>query len=58
MQLAIIEYARNVLGLEEANSIEFDKDTPDPVIYLIDEFIDQSGHKQLRTHKITNGWKL
>ena len=51
MQLAVIEFARNVLGLEYANSQEFDPDTPEPVVYLIDEFIDASGQKQLRTHK-------
>ncbi|OCL88478.1 CTP synthase [Aliarcobacter thereius] len=51
MQLSIIEFARNVLGLEDANSIEFDENTSNPLIYLIDEFIDQSGHKQLRTSK-------
>jgi CTP synthase len=50
MQLAIIEFARNVLGLEDANSIEFDTDTKNPLIYLIDEFMDQSGNKQIRTH--------
>ncbi|WP_072682298.1 CTP synthase [Arcobacter sp. LA11] len=55
MQLSVIEYARNVLGLEEANSIEFDENTPDPLIYLIDEFMDQSGNKQLRTHKSPMG---
>jgi CTP synthase len=51
MQLAVIEFARNVLGLEYANSQEFDPDTPEPVVYLIDEFIDASGQKQLRTHQ-------
>ncbi len=50
MQLSIIEFARNVLGIAEANSMEFDKDTKYPFIYLIDEFIDQSGQKQIRTH--------
>jgi CTP synthase len=50
MQLAVIEFARNVLGLEYANSQEFDPDTPEPLVYLIDEFIDASGEKQLRTH--------
>jgi CTP synthase len=50
MQLAIIEFARNVLGIEDANSIEFDADTKNPLIYLIDEFMDQSGNKQIRTH--------
>ncbi|SMC08841.1 CTP synthase [Nitratiruptor tergarcus] len=50
MQLSIIEYARNVLGIEDANSMEFDPNTKNPVIYLIDEFIDVSGQKQIRTH--------
>ncbi len=49
MQLSIIEYARNVLGIEDANSVEFDEHTKNPVIYLIDEFIDASGNKQVRT---------
>ena len=51
MQLAVIEFARNVLGVKYANSQEFDPDTSEPVVYLIDEFIDASGEKQLRTHK-------
>ena len=51
MQLSIIEFARNVLGIEDANSIEFDENTKNPLIYLIDEFMDQSGNKQLRTSK-------
>lgn len=55
MQLAIIEFARNVLGLEDANSVEFDKETNNPLIYLIDEFMDQSGNKQLRTHESPMG---
>ncbi|HQR74656.1 MAG TPA: CTP synthase [Sulfurovum sp.] len=49
MQLAMIEFARNVLGLEDVNSVEFKKDTKNPIIYLIDEFIDASGSKQVRT---------
>jgi len=49
MQLSMVEFARNVLGLKEANSIEFDEHTPDPVIFLIDEFIDAAGAKQIRT---------
>jgi CTP synthase len=55
MQLSIVEYCRNVLGIADANSIEFDKDTKNPVIYLIDEFLDQSGNKQLRTHESPMG---
>ena len=37
MQLAIVEFARNVLGLEKAASIELDPGTPDPVIALMPE---------------------
>ncbi len=51
MQLALLEFARNVLKLEDANSVEFDKNCKNPIIYLIDEFIDSSGNRQLRTHK-------
>jgi len=58
MQLTLVEYARNVLGLEDANSIEFDPDTANPLIYLIDNFINQSGTKELRTHKSPMGGTL
>jgi CTP synthase len=37
MQMAVIEFARNVLGLKEAHSTEMDPNTPDPVIDLMDE---------------------
>jgi len=40
MQLGVIEFARNVLGWKEANSTEFDKNTPYPVIYLMKEWYD------------------
>ncbi|GIT98890.1 CTP synthase [Sulfurovum sp. TSL1] len=49
MQLAMIEFARHVLGIKDATSVEFDENTPNPIIYLIDEFIDASGSKQVRT---------
>ena len=55
MQLSIIEFARNVLQIEDANSIEFDPQSKNPIIYLIDSFIDQSGNKQLRTHESPMG---
>ena len=58
MQLTLVEYARNVLGLEGANSIEFDENTPHPLVYLIDNFLDQSGGTQLRTHKSPMGGTL
>jgi CTP synthase len=37
MQCAVIEYGRNVIGLEGAHSTEFNKNTPHPVICLLDE---------------------
>jgi CTP synthase len=40
MQCAVIEAARNLAGLEAANSSEFDLDTPHPVIYLIEQWFD------------------
>ena len=49
MQIAVIEYARNVCGLNGANSTEFDPQTPHPVVGLIAEWIDSQGNKELRT---------
>ena len=49
MQVAIIEYARNVLKLKDANSTEFNKDTKHPVIGLITEWSDISGKKEKRS---------
>ena len=43
MQVATIEYARNMAGLTGANSTEFDPATPHPVIALISEWKDHSG---------------
>ena len=48
MQLAVIEYARNVAGLAGANSTEFDPDTPHPVIALITEWQDRDGKVERR----------
>jgi CTP synthase len=48
MQLAIIEYARNVAGLEGAHSTEFNRATPHPVIALITEWQDQKGTVESR----------
>ncbi|MBZ7948727.1 CTP synthase [Campylobacter sp. RM9929] len=55
MQLALVEFARNVLKLKDANSNEFDEKCENPIIYLIDEFIDFSGKKQIRTAKTPLG---
>ena len=51
MQVATIEYARDVAGLANANSTEFDPDTPHPVIALITEWQDKDGSIQKRTEK-------
>ena len=49
MQVAIIEFARNVAGMENANSTEFDPETPFPVVGLITEWLDAAGTKESRT---------
>jgi CTP synthase len=43
MQVATIEFARHVAGLKDANSTEFEPDTPNPVIALITEWKDADG---------------
>jgi CTP synthase len=48
MQVATIEYARNVADLPDANSTEFEPDTPFPVIALINEWKDADGTIQVR----------
>ncbi len=48
MQIAIIEFARNVCGLADAHSTEFDHDTKNPVIGLVTEWQDATGAVQKR----------
>jgi CTP synthase len=48
MQLAVIEYARHKAGMTEANSTEFDADTPQPVVALITEWLDREGRVERR----------
>ena len=48
MQVAVIDYARNVAGMDNANSSEFDLESPYPVIALITEWVDEHGNKQTR----------
>ena len=48
MQVATIEYARHMAGLTDANSTEFEPETPHPVIALIDEWQDADGTIQKR----------
>ncbi len=49
MQVALIEYARNVAGLKDAHSTEFNTETKYPVVGLITEWIDKSGEVEQRT---------
>ena len=49
MQLATIEFARNVAGFAGANSTEFDPDTPHPVVALITEWLDRTGRVERRS---------
>jgi CTP synthase len=55
MQLALIEYLRNVVGVKDATSVEFDPDTKEPAIYLIEQFLDTAGVEQIRTTKSAMG---
>ena len=48
MQLAVIEFARDVCGLASANSTEFDPQTPHPVVGLITEWRDRDGRLERR----------
>jgi CTP synthase len=58
MQLAIIEYARNVLALAGANSTEFDRATHHPVIALITEWQDLARGQQVRDEKSNLGGSM
>ncbi len=61
MQLAIIEFARNVAGIKDATSMEFEDRAKEPVIYLIDDFIDANGQDRLELPEIPLGgtlWRL
>jgi CTP synthase len=49
MQLAVIEFARNVVGLEGAHSTEFEPTTPHPVIALINEWQERDGRVEHRS---------
>lgn len=56
MQVMTIEFARNVLGLEKANSMEFDTSTPDPVISIMEDqknVVDKGGTMRLGAWKCT-----
>jgi len=48
MQLAVIEIGRHKAGCEGAHSCEFDENTPHPIIYLIEEWVDRDNKVQKR----------
>ena len=49
MQLAVIEFARHVASLKDANSTEFNPDSPNPLVGLITEWQDADGNVELRS---------
>ncbi len=51
MQAAVVDFARNVLGLQEANSTENDRQSPHPVIGLITEWRTATGEVERRSEK-------
>jgi CTP synthase len=55
LQIAVIEFARNVLNLTTANSTEFNQDTNDPVIALVTEWTSKSGSTEKRDYNMNLG---
>lgn len=54
MQLAVIEFARSVCAIKEAYSSEFHPNTPDPVIYLLKEWVDYKNHSVQKRDEHSN----
>ena len=55
MQIALVEFARNVAGMKDANSTEFNPKTPYPVVALVTEWTEKSGEKQTRHAELGKG---
>ncbi len=55
LHIAVIEFARNVLGLPLAHSTEFDRQSPDPVIAMITEWTNAAGGTELRSENSDKG---
>jgi CTP synthase len=53
MQCAVIEAARNLSGIKDANSLEFDQKTPNPVIYLLEQWYDYRS-KSMQKRDVTS----
>ncbi|MGA8145962.1 MAG: CTP synthase [Gallionellaceae bacterium] len=58
MQLAVIEYARDVTGMTDANSTEFDPETEHPVVALITEWLDREGKVEKRSTQSDMGGSM
>lgn len=58
MQLAVIEFARNVAGLSKAHSTEFDSNTDEPVVGLITEWTDETGQVEVRDESVDLGGSM
>ncbi|MGO8756083.1 MAG: CTP synthase [Gallionellaceae bacterium] len=58
MQLAVIEYARDVTGMRDANSTEFDPETEHPVVALITEWLDREGKVEKRSTQSDMGGSM
>ncbi len=59
MQLSVVEFSRNIAGLEGAHSTELDQETPYPVIYLMKEWLDfRTGKTEIRDENSDMGGTL
>lgn len=58
LQMAVIEYARNVVGLAGANSTEFDKKAAHPVVALITEWVNADGKTEQRDENVDLGGSM
>ena len=58
MQVAVIEYARHMAGMQGAHSTEFDKETPYPVVAMITEWLDKDGSLQQRSARTDLGGSM
>ena len=55
LQVAVIEYAKNVLGIDDADSTEWNKDTKNPVVALVTEWVNDQGILEHRDHQADLG---
>jgi CTP synthase len=52
MQLATVEFARHICGIDKAHSMEFDANTSDPVIFLMREWFDYKNNQVVRRNEV------